>query len=48
MRVNKRTIYFAKDREDVIIPTKRDEDAGYDIYANFLEHLYVYNHMKLK
>lgn len=41
MRINRKTIYFAKDREDVIIPTKRDEDAGYDIYANFLEHLYV-------
>jgi dUTP pyrophosphatase len=37
MRINRKTIYFAKDREDVIIPTKRDEDAGYDIYANFEE-----------
>lgn len=28
------TVYFAKVREDAIIPSKRDEDAGYDIYAN--------------
>jgi len=27
-------VYFAKVREDAIIPSKRDEDAGYDIYAN--------------
>lgn len=30
-------IYWAKVRPDAIIPTKRDEDAGYDIYANFEE-----------
>lgn len=29
------TIKFAKIRPTAIIPTKRDEDAGYDIYANF-------------
>lgn len=29
------TIYFAKVRPDAKIPTKRVEDAGYDIYANF-------------
>lgn len=28
------TVYFAKVRESGIIPSKRDEDAGYDIYAN--------------
>lgn len=28
-------IQFAKVRKDAIIPNKRDEDAGYDIYANF-------------
>src|SRR5690606_9228872 len=28
------TVYFAKVKEDAIIPTKRDEDAGYDIYCN--------------
>lgn len=30
-------IYWAKVRPDAVIPTKRDEDAGYDIYANFSE-----------
>lgn len=30
-------LYFAKLREDAIIPTKNSEDAGYDIYANFPE-----------
>ena len=28
-------IYFCRLREDAVIPSKRDEDAGYDIYANF-------------
>ena len=28
-------IKFAKVRETAIIPSKRDEDAGLDIYANF-------------
>ncbi len=31
------TIYFAKVRPDAVIPSKRDCDAGYDIYANFIE-----------
>ena len=31
------TIKFAKIRPDAIIPTKRDEDAGFDIYACFDE-----------
>ena len=31
------TIKFAKVRADAIIPSKKDEDAGYDIYANFEE-----------
>ncbi len=30
-------INFAKMNESVIIPSKKDEDAGYDIYANFQE-----------
>lgn len=30
-------IYFAKVRESAIIPSKREEDAAYDIYANFEE-----------
>lgn len=28
-------IYFAKGHPDTIIPSKREEDAGYDIYARF-------------
>lgn len=28
------TVYFAKVREDAIVPSKRIEDAGYDLYAN--------------
>ena len=31
------TVKFAKVRPSAIIPTKRVEDAGYDIYANFDE-----------
>lgn len=31
------TVKFAKTKPTAIIPTKRDEDAGYDIYANFDE-----------
>lgn len=30
-------IYFAAIKDNVKIPCKRDEDAGYDIYANFGE-----------
>lgn len=26
-------LYFAKEYDDAILPTKKDEDAGYDIYA---------------
>lgn len=34
---NERQIYFAKISEKAIIPSKKDEDAGYDIYACFEE-----------
>ena len=30
-------LYWAKVKEDAIIPTKRDEDAGYDLYHCFEE-----------
>ncbi len=30
-------LYFARLSEDAVIPTKRQEDAGYDIYACFNE-----------
>lgn len=31
-------VYFAKVRESAIIPSKRKEDAGYDVYANLEEY----------
>lgn len=37
------TVKFAKIRPTAIIPTKRDEDAGYDIYANFDEDYMIIN-----
>ncbi|MGN1156149.1 MAG: dUTP diphosphatase [Agathobacter sp.] len=35
--MEKNEILFAKLADDVIIPSKRDEDAGFDIYAHFDE-----------
>lgn len=32
-----KTIYFAKTNKDAIIPSKKDEDAGYDFYSCFEE-----------
>lgn len=29
------TVYFARKNKDVILPSKNDEDAGYDVYAYF-------------
>ena len=34
---NKVEITFARENDTVIIPSKRDEDGGFDIYANFTE-----------
>ena len=34
-------IAFAKIRETAVIPTKKLEDAGYDLYANFEEDYFV-------
>ena len=41
MEVKEDEIYFAKLREDAIIPTKKKEDAGYDLYACFDEDFFV-------
>ena len=41
MLVNDEEIFFAKMRPDAIIPTKKDEDAGYDLYACFDEEFFV-------
>lgn len=38
---NKKAIYFAKIRPTAIIPTKKDEDAGYDFYSCFEEDLFI-------
>lgn len=38
-------LYFAKVKEGAIIPSKRDEDAGWDVYACFPEdHLVIEPH----
>ena len=36
-------IYFAKIRPTAIIPSKKEEDAGYDLYADFEEDFFVIN-----
>lgn len=41
MTVQNNELLWAKVRPDSIIPTKRDEDAGYDIYPCFEEDLIV-------
>ena len=35
MNIDLHTILFARVQPDAIIPSKRDEDAGYDLYCNF-------------
>jgi dUTP pyrophosphatase len=37
MTIDNNDLLFAKVKPEAIIPTKRDEDAGYDIYACFDE-----------
>lgn len=39
----KNKIKFAKLRKDVIIPTKREEDGAFDVYANFEEGFMIIN-----
>ena len=41
-------IAFAKIRETAVIPTKKLEDAGYDLYANFEEDYFVIEPGKTK
>ena len=41
--VEENELYFAKIRPSAIIPTKKDEDAGYDLYADFDEDFFVIN-----
>ncbi len=35
INVEDNELYFAKVRESAVIPSKKDEDAGYDLYADF-------------
>lgn len=37
MEMNENTLYFAKVRPTAIIPTREEENAGYDIYADFVD-----------
>lgn len=41
-------IKFAKVKENAIIPTKRDEDAGFDLYACFDEDYIIINPLETK
>ncbi len=41
MNISDNEIYFAKVKENAKIPSKKAEDAGYDIYANFEEDFFV-------
>ena len=41
-------VYFAKVNEGAIIPSKRESDAGYDIYANIKDDICIYpNQIKM-
>ena len=37
MKIKRDDLYFAKVKPEAIIPSKRDEDAAYDLYACFDE-----------
>lgn len=44
-KVTENNLYWAKTKSNAIIPTKKDENAGYDIYACFDEdRLLIYPH----
>lgn len=45
---NEEKIMFAKVKGNAIIPTKRDEDAGYDLYACFDNEYIVINPLETK
>ena len=40
MKTKNDVLYFAKVRHTAIIPTKTEENAGYDIYANFEQDIF--------
>lgn len=41
MKLNDNELRFAKIRETARVPNKRDEDAGFDLYADFEEEYFV-------
>ena len=41
MKVNENELCFAKLRETARVPSKKDEDAGFDFYADFAEEFFV-------
>ena len=43
MKLKDNELKFAKIRESAKMPSKRDEDAGYDLYADFEEDFFVIN-----
>lgn len=48
MIVNDNEIYFSKIKDNAIIPSKREEDAGYDFYACFDEDFFVIDALSTK
>jgi len=46
--MNEETIYFAKCSDSAIIPSKREEDAGYDLYSCFEEKEIIINPGEVK
>ena len=42
MTITDNSLYFAKVRPEAIIPTKNDENAGYDIYACLEDDVMIY------
>ena len=41
MKLNDNELRFARIRESARVPEKRDEDAGFDLYADFAEDFFV-------
>ena len=41
MKLKDNELCFAKVRETAKVPSKRDEDAGFDLYADFAENFFV-------
>ena len=48
MNIDDNKIYFAKMKENAVIPSKKKEDAGYDLYACFEEDYFVIEPFKTR